>query len=87
MYEAEMRVIVTILVNVAALAATSVQAAPYPNKEYWLQLGAAPSFEVGDQACGQGLHQSLRRDWRGDWWWGPCVQIGTDLTSTGLWRQ
>ena len=73
MHKAEMRVIVATLVSLVALAAVSVQAAPSPSKENWLPLGGALFFDLGDQACGHGLHQSLRRDWRGDWWWGPCV--------------
>jgi len=82
-----MRVIVTMLVGVAAIAAASVQAAPSQHKENWLQLGAALSFDLGDHACGHGSQPSLRRDWRGDWWWGPCVQIGTGFTLTGPRRQ
>jgi hypothetical protein len=81
-------------IGLAALAAGSVQAAPSPNRENWVQLGSAPSFELGAQGCGVGWHQALRRDWRGDWWWGPCVQnrwpgpppfglpSGVDNTST-----
>jgi hypothetical protein len=60
-------------IGLAALAAASVQAAPSPNRENWVQLGVAPSFELGAQGCGVGWHQALWRDWRGDWWWGPCV--------------
>ena len=62
------------LIGLAALAAGSVQAAPNSDKDNWVQLGAARSFELGEQACAIGWHQALRRDWRGDWWWGPCVQ-------------
>jgi hypothetical protein len=69
-----MRVIVTPLVAVVALAAVSVQAAPAPNKHNWGQLGALPSFELGAQGCEYGSHQSLWRDWRGDWHWGHCVR-------------
>ena len=68
-----MRVIVAAIAGWVAFAAVSVQAAPSPNRENWLQLGAALSFNLGDQACGYGWHQSLRRDWLGDWWWGPCL--------------
>jgi hypothetical protein len=49
-------------IGLAALAAASVQAAPSPNRENWVQLGAARSFELGDQAYGVGWHQALRRD-------------------------
>ncbi len=68
-----MHVIVPILAGLAAMAATSAQSAPSLNKENWLRLGAALSFGLGDQACGEGWHQALWRDWRGGWWWGPCV--------------
>ena len=68
-----MRVIPPILAAVTALAAVSAQAAPNPNPENWLPLGSALSFGLGDQGCGKGWHQALWRDWRGDWWWGPCV--------------
>jgi hypothetical protein len=68
-----MRVIPVILAAFAAMAASSAQAAPNPNLENWLPLGAALSFALGDQGCANGWHQALRRDWRGDWWWGPCV--------------
>ena len=67
-----MRVIPLTIAAVMALAAVSVQAAPNP--EIWRPLGPALSFGLGDQACGNGWHQALWRDWRGDWWWGPCVQ-------------
>jgi hypothetical protein len=71
-----MRVIPPILVALAALAvaSASAQAAPNPNPENWRPLGPAVTFGLGDQACGSGWHQALWRDWRGDWWWGPCVQ-------------
>ena len=68
-----MRVIVATFMGLVALAVATVQAAPNPDKDNWVQLGAARSFELGDQACGVGRHQALRRDWRGDWWWGTCV--------------
>jgi hypothetical protein len=69
-----MRVIVSTFASLIALAAVSAQAAPSPYKENWLPLSARLSFELGDQVCGYGSHQALWRDWRGDWWWGPCVQ-------------
>jgi hypothetical protein len=68
-----MCVIVATFMGLVALAVATVQAAPNPDKDNSVQLGAARSFELGDQACGVGRHQALRRDWRGDWWWGPCV--------------
>ena len=69
-----MRVIPPILAALTALAALSAQAAPNPNLGNWRPLGTALSFGLGDQACGNGWHQALWRDWRGDRWWGPCVQ-------------
>jgi hypothetical protein len=71
--EAAMRVIVATFMGLLALVVASAQAAPNPDKKNWVQLGAAPSLGLGDQACGHGWHQSLWRDWRGDWRWGPCV--------------
>ena len=76
-----MRVIVTAFMSLLALAVASVQAAPNPDKKNWVQLGAAPSFGLGDQACGDRRHQSLSRDWRGDWRWGPCVPNHTSSRS------
>ena len=73
LWKSEMRVIVATFMGLVALAVAQVQAAPNPDKDNWVQLGAARSFELGDQACGVGRHQALRRDWRGDWWWGTCV--------------
>jgi hypothetical protein len=67
-----MRVIPPILAGLMALAASSVQAAPTPN-ENWRPLNPPLSLNLGDHACGDGWHQALWRDWRGDWWWGPCV--------------
>ena len=69
-----MRAIPPILAALTALAVSSTQAAPNPNPENWYPLGATLSLGLGDQACGDGRHQALWRDWRGDWWWGPCVQ-------------
>jgi hypothetical protein len=67
-----MRVIPPILAGLMALAAPSVQAAPNPS-ENWRPLNPPLSLSLGDQACRDGWHQALWRDWRGDWWWGPCV--------------
>jgi hypothetical protein len=69
-----MRAIPPILAALTAFAVSSTQAAPNPNPENWYALRPALSFGLGDQACGDGRHQALWRDWRGDWWWGPCVQ-------------
>ena len=64
---------ISLFMGLVALAVASAQAAPNPEKGNWVPLGAAPSFELGDKGCGQGSHRSFWRDWRGDWWWGPCV--------------
>ena len=71
--EAEMQAIAPMIVGFVALTAVSVQAAPSPNQENWGLLGRPLSFTLGDQACGEGWHQALWRDWRGGWWWGPCA--------------
>ena len=71
--EADMRIIVAIFASLLAAASVSAKTAPNLVTEYWRPLGTTLSFAVGDQTCGQGRHQALRRDWRGDWWWGPCV--------------
>jgi hypothetical protein len=71
--EAEIRIICVAFTGLVALAAVSAQAAPNPNQQNWYPLGAAVTFGLGDLACGEGWHQALSRDWRGDWWWGPCV--------------
>ena len=73
LWKAEMRVIFATFMGFVALAVASVQAAPNRDKDNWVQLGAARSFELGDQACQFDWHQALRRDWQGNWWWGPCV--------------
>jgi hypothetical protein len=73
--EAQLRTMIATLAGLTALAAVSAQAALNPSNENWVRLGpAALSFGLGDQGCGEGWHQSLRRDWLRDWWWGPCVQ-------------
>lgn len=69
----KMRFTPVILAALTALVASSGQAAPNPKLENWLPLGPTLSFALGDQGCGDGWHQALWRDWRGDWWWGPCV--------------
>ena len=69
-----MRATPPILAALTAFAVSSTQAAPNPNPENWRPLGPTLSLRLGDQACGYGRRQALWRDWRGDWWWGPCVQ-------------
>ena len=71
--EAHMHIICVAFTGLVALAVVSAQS-PNPNQQNWHPLGPAVTFGLGDQACGEGWHQALRRDWRGDWWWGPCVQ-------------
>ena len=69
-----MRVIPTTLVGSIVLLAVSAQAVPTRKDENWRPLPTALlSLSLGDQACGEGFHQALWRDWRGEWWWGPCV--------------
>ena len=68
-----MRIIVATITGFTALAAIAAQAPPNPNTEGWRPLGAALSLGLGDHACGEDRYQVLRRDWRGDWWWGPCA--------------
>jgi len=68
------RIVPPILVGVVVLLAISAQAVPSPKKENWQPLPSPPlSFGLGDNGCGEGFHQALRRDWRGEWLWGPCV--------------
>jgi hypothetical protein len=72
--EAEIRIIICVaFTGLGALAAVSAQGAPNPNQQNWHLLGPVVTFGLGDQGCGSGWHQALWRDWRGDWWWGPCV--------------
>jgi hypothetical protein len=68
-----MRIIVATIAGLLAMAPVTAKAAPNLRTENWRPLGATLSFDLGDQACGADWHQRLRRDWRGDWWWGPCV--------------
>src|SRR6516162_4655705 len=68
-----MRAISPTLAGFVALAAVSIQVAPDPSIENWRPPRPAFSFSLGDQGCGAGWHQALLRDWRNDWWWGPCV--------------
>jgi hypothetical protein len=71
--EAEIRIICVAFTGLVALAAVSAHAAPNPIQQNWQLLGPPVTFGLGDQTCGEGWHRALRRDWRGDWWWGPCV--------------
>jgi hypothetical protein len=71
--EADIRVIVATLTGFVAFVAVSAQAAPSTKHENWRRLGTPLSIGLGNQACGYGWHQALRRDGLGEWWWGPCV--------------
>lgn len=55
------------------LATMSAQGTQNMTSDNWGRLGSAISFGLGDQGCGEGRHQALRRDWRDEWYWGPCV--------------
>ena len=68
-----MRVIPPTLAGLVALAVVSTQAAPKLSQQHWLPFNSPLSFDLGNQACGEGRRQALWRDWRGDWWWGACV--------------
>jgi hypothetical protein len=59
----------------AALAATSAQAAPIavPAKPVVVELSDAPSIELVRQGCGWGRHRGRWRDRWGYWHWGHCV--------------
>src|SRR5215831_17719678 len=69
---ASIRALLPMLVAVIALA-TSVEVDPGPKRQTWRSLTTPMIFNLGDRGCGDGWHQALWRDWRGDWWWGPCV--------------
>jgi len=71
--EADIHIIGATYTGLAALAVVSAQAVPSTSEENWHPLWTALSFGLRDQACGDGRHQALRRDWAGEWWWGPCV--------------
>lgn len=68
-----MRVIVATITGLISLMVVSVETPPNSASANWRPLGAALSFTLGDQACEEGWHQALRRDWLGGWWWGPCM--------------
>jgi len=67
------RIIVATLACLIAVATVSAQAALSTRNENWRPAGTTVSFTLGDRGCGEGWHQALWRDWRDDWWWGPCV--------------
>ena len=71
--EADIRIIVAALTGVVTLAAISAQVVPSGKNDSWRPLDTAQLFGLGDEACGSGWHQELRRDWWGEWWWGGCV--------------
>ena len=62
--EARIRITCVAFTGLVALAAVSAQS-PNPNQQNWHPLGPAVTFGLGDQACGEGWHQALWRDWRG----------------------
>ena len=68
--EADIRILLASVAGLAALSAVSAQSA---QDESWRQRSFAVVFGLGDQKCGEGWHQALWLDWRGEWWWGPCV--------------
>ena len=69
-----MRILPPTLAGFVVLLAVSAQAVPTHKDESWRPLPTSPfSLGLGDQGCGEGFHQPLRRDWRGEWWWGPCT--------------
>ena len=71
--EAEMHTIPQTFAAAICVAALSAQVAPNPHRANWSPANAALSFELGNEVCGRDRHQTLRRDWQGNWWWGPCV--------------
>jgi hypothetical protein len=68
-----MRVIVATITGLISLAVVQVETPSNSDVANWRPLGAGLSLTLGDQACEEGWHQALRRDWRGGWWWGPCM--------------
>ena len=68
-----MRATTATLGGLMVLANVSAQAAPSPKQENWQPISRPLSFPLGDQGCGEGRHLSLRRDWRGEWYWGACI--------------
>jgi hypothetical protein len=68
-----MRAVIATLASLLVLGTLSAQTAPSTKQEYWQRIARPFSFALGDQGCGEDRHLSLRRDWRGEWYWGPCV--------------
>ena len=63
-----MRVLPSTVTGLLILFTVSAQAVPTREDENWRRLPTAPlSLSLGDRACGEGLHQALWRDWRGEW--------------------
>jgi hypothetical protein len=56
--------------RMAALTAQTVVGSRDENRH---PIGPVWPFGLGDHGCGDGWHQALWLDWRGEWWWGPCV--------------
>jgi hypothetical protein len=71
--DADIRIVGATFTGLVVLTAVSAQAVHSTNNGNWRPVGTVLSFGLGDQACGDGRHQALRRDWLGQWWWGPCV--------------
>jgi hypothetical protein len=59
--------------RIPTLAALTAQAVVGSRDENRHPIEPVLSFGLGDHGCGDGWHQALWLDWRGEWWWGPCV--------------
>ena len=68
-----MRIIVATITGLVIIAAVAAQATPHPSTNNLGPPGATQSFYLSYLICGEGWRRALWRDWRGDWWWGPCV--------------
>ena len=68
-----MRVILATFMGLVALAVALVEAASNPDKDNWVQLSAARSFELADEAAGSVGIRPSGATGGADWWWGPCV--------------
>jgi hypothetical protein len=68
-----MRAAIATLAGVFVLTVVSAEATLSLKQECWQPIARPFSFALGDQGCGEDRHLSLRRDWRGEWYWGPCV--------------
>jgi hypothetical protein len=53
--EADIHIIGATYTGLVALAVVSAQALPSTSDENWRPLGAALSFGLGDQTCGEGI--------------------------------